>query len=158
MEPTLSSETSDFNLQTPGKFPKEHRLHSKHGESLKTTKGKFVCILSSKAYVCIRDTPTLILNFGTRRRKAVDFRPRPLYHGERMPVHIEWEAEGGGAFPYRKSKPDPLALNLATVPRMLYWHFSVIIVTDFDICGSVQHAFLVKIIPTRCNNCVLFFA
>ena len=25
-EPTLSSETSDFILQTPGKFPKEHRL------------------------------------------------------------------------------------------------------------------------------------
>jgi len=37
MEPTLSSETSAFILQTPGKFPKEHRLHSKHGESLKTT-------------------------------------------------------------------------------------------------------------------------
>ena len=41
MEPTLSSETSVFILQTPGKFPKEHRLHSKHGESLKTTKIKF---------------------------------------------------------------------------------------------------------------------
>jgi len=26
MEPTLSSETSAFKLQTPGKFPKEHRL------------------------------------------------------------------------------------------------------------------------------------
>ena len=37
MEPTLSSEMSAFKLQTPGKFPKEHRLHSKHGESLKTT-------------------------------------------------------------------------------------------------------------------------
>ena len=37
MEPTLSSETSAFILQTPGKFPKKHRLHSKHGESLKTT-------------------------------------------------------------------------------------------------------------------------
>ena len=24
-------------VQMPGKFPKEHRLHSKHGESLKTT-------------------------------------------------------------------------------------------------------------------------
>ena len=38
MEPTLSSETSAFILRTPGKFPKEHRLHSEHGESLKTTK------------------------------------------------------------------------------------------------------------------------
>ena len=36
----MSSETSAFKLQTPGKFPKEHRLHSKHGESLKTTKLK----------------------------------------------------------------------------------------------------------------------
>ena len=27
MEPTLSSETLAFKLQTPGKFPKEHRLH-----------------------------------------------------------------------------------------------------------------------------------
>ena len=39
MEPTLSSETSAFILQTPGKFPKEHRLHSKHGESLRTLIG-----------------------------------------------------------------------------------------------------------------------
>ena len=37
MEPTLSSETSAFILRTPGKFPKEHRLHSEHDESLKTT-------------------------------------------------------------------------------------------------------------------------
>ena len=29
MEPTLSSETSAFILQTPEKFPKEHRLHKK---------------------------------------------------------------------------------------------------------------------------------
>jgi hypothetical protein len=29
MEPTLSSETSDFKLQTQGKFPKEHRLQIK---------------------------------------------------------------------------------------------------------------------------------
>ena len=35
MELTLSYETSAFILQTPGKFPKEHRLHSKHGESKK---------------------------------------------------------------------------------------------------------------------------
>ena len=28
---------SAFILQMPGKFPKEHRLHSKQGESLKTT-------------------------------------------------------------------------------------------------------------------------
>jgi hypothetical protein len=27
-----------FKLQTPGKFPEEYKLHSEHGESLKTTK------------------------------------------------------------------------------------------------------------------------
>ena len=37
MEPTSSSETSAFILRTPEKFPKEHRLHSEHSESLKTT-------------------------------------------------------------------------------------------------------------------------
>ena len=37
MEPTVSSEMSAFILRTPGKFPKEHRLHSEHSESLKTT-------------------------------------------------------------------------------------------------------------------------
>jgi len=26
-----------FELQTPGKFPEEYKLHSEHGESLKTT-------------------------------------------------------------------------------------------------------------------------
>jgi len=38
MGPTLSPETSAFKLQKPGKFPEEHKLHSKHGESLKTAK------------------------------------------------------------------------------------------------------------------------
>ena len=37
MGPTLSPETSAFKLQTPGKFPEEYKLHSEHGESLKTT-------------------------------------------------------------------------------------------------------------------------
>ena len=36
MGPTLSPETSAFKLQTPGKFPEEYKLHSEHGESLKT--------------------------------------------------------------------------------------------------------------------------
>ena len=30
--------------------------------------------------------------------------------------------------------------------------------TVFNICGSMHRAFVVKIIPTRCNNCGLFFA
>ena len=37
MGPTLSPETSAFKLQTPGKFLEEYKLHSEHGESLKTT-------------------------------------------------------------------------------------------------------------------------
>jgi len=41
----LSSETSAFKLRTPGKFPKEHRLHSKHGESLKTIMYELLFIL-----------------------------------------------------------------------------------------------------------------
>ena len=36
MGPTLSPETSAFKLQTPGKFPEEYKLHSEHGERLKT--------------------------------------------------------------------------------------------------------------------------
>ena len=38
MGPTLSPETSAFKLQTPGKFPEEYKVHSEHGESLKTTR------------------------------------------------------------------------------------------------------------------------
>ena len=37
MGPTLSPETSAFKPQTQGKFPEEYKLHSEHGESLKTT-------------------------------------------------------------------------------------------------------------------------
>jgi hypothetical protein len=36
MGPTLSPETSAFKLQTTGKFQEEYKLHSEHGESLKT--------------------------------------------------------------------------------------------------------------------------
>ena len=42
----MSPETSAFKLQTPGKFPEEYKLHSEHGESLKTT--IFNIILTSK--------------------------------------------------------------------------------------------------------------
>jgi len=52
MEPTLSSETSAFIHQTPEKFPKEHRLHSKHGESLKTTKTTGVSNTNIHYYYC----------------------------------------------------------------------------------------------------------
>ena len=31
-------------------------------------------------------------------------------------------------------------------------------VNELNICGSVHRAFVVKIIPTRCNNCGLFIA
>jgi len=36
MELTEGSETSDFENRTPGKYPKEANLHSRHGESLRT--------------------------------------------------------------------------------------------------------------------------
>jgi hypothetical protein len=38
MEPTECSETSAFNIQTPGKYPEENRPYLQHGESLKTTR------------------------------------------------------------------------------------------------------------------------
>ena len=37
-KPTFRNSMSAFILRTPGKFLKEHGLHSEHGESLKTTK------------------------------------------------------------------------------------------------------------------------
>ena len=36
MEPTEGSETSVFENWTPGRYPKEANLHSRHGESLRT--------------------------------------------------------------------------------------------------------------------------
>jgi hypothetical protein len=36
MEPTECSETSAFNIQTPGKYPEENVPYLQHGESLKT--------------------------------------------------------------------------------------------------------------------------
>jgi hypothetical protein len=37
MEPTECSETSAFNIQTPGKYPEDNIPYPQHGESLKTT-------------------------------------------------------------------------------------------------------------------------
>jgi hypothetical protein len=36
MEPTQRSETSAFNIQTPGKYPEDNLSLQQHGESLKT--------------------------------------------------------------------------------------------------------------------------
>jgi hypothetical protein len=36
MEPIVCSETSVFNIQTPGKYPEENLPYLQHGESLKT--------------------------------------------------------------------------------------------------------------------------
>jgi len=39
MEPIMSSETSAIRTQTPGNYPKKNnKLHSEHGECLKTRK------------------------------------------------------------------------------------------------------------------------
>ena len=48
MGPTLSPETSAFKLQTPGKFPEEYKVHSEHGESLKTTSSIYVFPISTQ--------------------------------------------------------------------------------------------------------------
>jgi hypothetical protein len=37
IEPTQCSETSAFNIQTPGKYPEENIPYLQHGESFKTT-------------------------------------------------------------------------------------------------------------------------
>ena len=48
MEPIESSETSAYiNTLTPGTFPKEKKLQSKHGESLKSRNFMVVCICIS---------------------------------------------------------------------------------------------------------------
>jgi len=36
MEPTQSSETSAYNVRTPGKYPEDNFSLLQHGESLKT--------------------------------------------------------------------------------------------------------------------------
>jgi hypothetical protein len=41
MEPTQSSETLAYQIQTPGKFPEDHIRQLQHGESLKDTYGLF---------------------------------------------------------------------------------------------------------------------
>jgi len=72
----LSSETSAFILQTPGKFPKEHRLHYKHGESLKTTNDDCVfwnmepCSLIDR-YQCFRDMFCLNFQYVRSRRSTM---------------------------------------------------------------------------------------
>ena len=46
MEPIESSETSAYNNKlTPGTDPKEKKLQSKHGESLKSRKWRDICRL-----------------------------------------------------------------------------------------------------------------
>jgi hypothetical protein len=45
MEPTQSSETSAYNIQTPGKFPEDDTLQSQHGESLRTAKFLSISLL-----------------------------------------------------------------------------------------------------------------
>ena len=46
------SETSAYNNQTPGKHPKEHIIHSKHGERLKSSK-QLVYLVLSPTYALI---------------------------------------------------------------------------------------------------------
>jgi hypothetical protein len=52
MEPTECSETSAFNIQTPGKYPEENLPYLQHGESLKIMLRVFdyICTLYRPAY------------------------------------------------------------------------------------------------------------
>jgi hypothetical protein len=54
MEPTECSETSAFNIQTPGKYPEESTSYLQHGESLKTTKKKVQGLEDSDDVHCSR--------------------------------------------------------------------------------------------------------
>jgi len=50
MEQIKCSETSAFNNQTPGKYPKDYTQFSKHGESLKSRKKyMFTCFGISRS-------------------------------------------------------------------------------------------------------------
>jgi hypothetical protein len=50
MEPTECSETSDFSIQTPGKYPEENIQYPQHGESFKTTTLIYLLIAHSLTY------------------------------------------------------------------------------------------------------------
>jgi hypothetical protein len=49
MEPTQSSETLAYKIQTPGKFPEDYILQLQHSESLKTTRTDSVWLTRSFA-------------------------------------------------------------------------------------------------------------
>jgi hypothetical protein len=50
MEPTQSSETLGYKIQTPGKFPEEYILQLQHGESLKTPKMLFNFMINQQMH------------------------------------------------------------------------------------------------------------
>jgi len=53
MEPTEGSETSAFENWTPGRYPKEANLHSRHGESLRTKKKNSLRMLISRTLLVL---------------------------------------------------------------------------------------------------------
>jgi hypothetical protein len=60
MEPTECSETSAFNIQTPGKYPEENLPYLQHGESLKTTIIQQFCVCAYIIIIIIIITTTII--------------------------------------------------------------------------------------------------
>src|SRR5215468_3425225 len=52
MELISGSETSATRTLTPGNYPKRNKLHLEHGESLKTTTGASLCVLSCRCQQC----------------------------------------------------------------------------------------------------------
>jgi hypothetical protein len=83
MESTQSSETSVYILRTPGKFPKEHLLHSENGESLKTGKE----LITLHGHYCIWRIATAThfpsTNYGTK----LDLLP---FHSHARHHHWQW--------------------------------------------------------------------
>jgi hypothetical protein len=87
MEATEGSETSDFKIQTPGKYPEEYLPHLQHGESLKTMRytliyyliqnclplevKRFYCFIFSYCplQTCLHASPLLIF----RRTDVIKF-------------------------------------------------------------------------------------
>jgi len=52
MEQTECTETSAYNLRTPGNYPEESKQHSEHGESLKSRRFKLPVVSHPTSFMC----------------------------------------------------------------------------------------------------------
>ena len=126
MEQIECSETSAYNNQTPGKYPKEYIHDSKHGESLKSRYdvlcgSKLVvginCTLVQALRLCTGRTvhrrsigiALLFLDHGTRSGRGVSVTPRSLFTPGKDLVPIVQDAgwAQGRSGQVRKISPPP---------------------------------------------------